>query len=56
MKFNPQSDELNSRLQEVDLLRSMQHPNIVLYKDYFVQMDNGLVIIIMEHCECKFPV
>jgi serine/threonine protein kinase len=34
----------------------MQHPNIVPYKDYFVQQNKGLVILIMEYCECKFPV
>jgi serine/threonine protein kinase len=56
MNFNPQSAELDSCLREVDLLRSMKHPNIVVYKDYFVKIDKGLVIIIMEFCECKFLV
>ena len=34
----------------------MKHPNIVPYKDSFVEQDKGLVILIMEYCECKFTV
>jgi serine/threonine protein kinase len=56
MKFEPTPADLDKCLNEVELLRSMEHPNIVPYKDYFVQVDNGLVILIMEHCECKFAV
>jgi serine/threonine protein kinase len=32
----------------------MKHPNILPYKECFVQQDKGLVILIMEYCECKF--
>jgi serine/threonine protein kinase len=57
MEIDPlQSDDLDYCLKEVELLSSMQHPNIVPYKDFFVQQDRGLVILIMEFCECKFPV
>ena len=56
LEFEPTPDDLIKCLQEVKLLRSMQHPNIVPFKDYFVQQDKGLVILIMEYCECKFPV
>ena len=55
-KFEPTPADLIKCLKEVELLRSMQHPNIVPYKDFFVQQDKGLVILIMEYCECKFPV
>jgi serine/threonine protein kinase len=44
------------KLKEVALLFSMKHPNIVPYKDYFVQQDKGLLVLVMEYCECKFPV
>ena len=43
-------------LEEVKVLSTMKHPNIVLYKEYFIQQEKGLVILIMEYCECKFPV
>jgi len=56
MQFGPKLSDLIEKLREVDLLCSMQHPNIVPYKDYLVQHDNALVILIMEYCECKFPV
>ncbi len=56
MEFEPTPADLDKCLKEVELLRSMKHPNIVPYKDHFVQEDKGLVILIMEYCECKFPV
>ena len=56
IKFNLQASDLIKCLKEVDLLSSMKHSNIVPYKDYFVQQDKGLVILIMEYCRCKFPV
>ncbi len=34
----------------------MQHANIVPYKEYFVEQEQGLLILIMEYCECKFSV
>ena len=34
---------------EADLLRKLDHPNIVSYKHSFVE--NGVLIIIMEFCE-----
>jgi serine/threonine protein kinase len=36
---------------EANLLRHLQHPNIVGYKNSFI--DNGVLIIIMEYCEGK---
>jgi len=36
-------------MQEVNLLRNLNHPNIVAYRDSF--FDKGLLIIIMEYCE-----
>ncbi len=56
MQIGPKPSDLIEKLREADLLFSMQHPNIVPYKDYFVQHDKALVILIMEYCECKFPV
>ena len=56
MKFEPTPADLDKCLKEVELLRSMQHPNIVPYKEYFVHQEQGLLILIMENCECKFPV
>ena len=43
-------------MKEVLLLSSMKHSNIVPYKESFVEQDKGLVILIMEYCECKFHV
>lgn len=34
---------------EADLLRQLDHPNIVSYKHSFIE--NGILIIIMEFCE-----
>jgi serine/threonine protein kinase len=56
MKFELTPFGLDKCLKEVELLRSMEHPNIVPYKDHFVQEDKDLVILIMEYCECKSPV
>ena len=58
MKIDPlqSDDDLMQCMKEVSLLSSMKHPNIVPYKDSFVQQDRDLVILIMEYCECKFPV
>jgi serine/threonine protein kinase len=56
MKIGPEPSDLMEKLKEVDLLLKMKHPNIVPYKDYFVQQDKGLLILVMEYCECKFPV
>ena len=55
MKIGPKPSDLMEKLKEVDLLFSMKHPNIVPYKDYFVQQDKGLLVLVMEYCECKFP-
>ena len=55
MKIGPNPSELDKCLKEVELLFSIKHPNILPYKDCFVQQDKGLVILIMEYCECKFP-
>ena len=56
MEFDLRPSDLMKCLKEVDLLSSMEHSNIVPYKDSFFQQDKGLVILIMEFCECKFPV
>ena len=36
MEFEPTPDGLIKCLNEVKLLASMEHPNIVLFKEYFV--------------------
>jgi NIMA (never in mitosis gene a)-related kinase len=41
--------EKSGALQEVELLKSLNHPNIVQYKESFTQ--GGVLIIIMEYCE-----
>ena len=56
MEIGPNPSDLMEKLKEVNLLFSMKHPNIVPYKDYFVQQDKGLLVLVMEYCECKFPV
>ena len=56
MEFGQLPADLIKRLNEVKLSRSMEHSNIVPYKDFFVQHDKGLVILIMEYCKCKIPV
>jgi len=35
--------------QEVNIFKSLDHPNIVKFKDYFEELD--WMVIIMEHCE-----
>ena len=51
-KINLQSlnekDRINA-LNEADLLKTMAHPNIVSYKDSFIEED--VLIIVMEYCE-----
>ncbi len=56
IKIGPEPSDLIEKMKEVDLLFSMKHPNIVPYKDYFIQQEKGLLVLIMEYCECKFPV
>lgn len=36
---------------EVNLLKNLNHPNIVSYKTSFISM--GLLVIVMEYCEGK---
>jgi len=36
-------------MNEVNLLKALNHPNIVAYKTSFITQ--GLLIIIMEYCE-----
>ncbi len=55
LEFDPQATDLTQCLEELDLLISMQHDNIVSYKEYFVHHEQGLLILIMEYCEGKFP-
>ena len=54
MKIGPKPSDLIEKLREVDLLFKMQHPTIVPYKEFFVQQEKGLLVLIMEYCECKF--
>lgn len=44
-----QKNEQESALLEVNLLKALNHPNIVAYKTSFITQ--GLLIIIMEYCE-----
>jgi serine/threonine protein kinase len=55
IRIGPKPSDLIEKLREVDLLFKMEHPNIVPYKDYFVQQDKGFLVLVMEYCECKFP-
>jgi NIMA (never in mitosis gene a)-related kinase len=43
--------EQESCLMEVNLLSSLEHPNIVAYKESFFSSNH--LIIIMEYCEGK---
>jgi serine/threonine protein kinase len=38
-------------MQEVNLLKNLDSPNIVAYKDSFYSQ--GMLIIVMEYCEGK---
>lgn len=38
-------------MMEVNLLRNLDHPNIVKYKESF--LTSNLLIIVMEYCEGK---
>ena len=44
-----QEKEQESALLEVNLLKNLNHPNIVAYKTSFVSQ--GILIILMEYCE-----
>ena len=46
-----QQSEQESAMNEVNLLKALNHPNIVAYKTSFITQ--GLLIIIMEYCEGK---
>jgi NIMA (never in mitosis gene a)-related kinase len=41
--------EKRGAMQEAELLKNLNHPNIVRYKESFVQ--GGVLIIVMEYCE-----
>jgi NIMA (never in mitosis gene a)-related kinase len=43
--------EQEGALMEVQLLKNLNHPNIVSYKTSFIS--HGLLIIVMEYCEGK---
>jgi serine/threonine protein kinase len=43
--------EQEGAMMEVQLLKNLNHPNIVAYKSSYI--DNGQMIIIMEYCEGK---
>ncbi|XP_034041961.1 serine/threonine-protein kinase Nek2-like [Thalassophryne amazonica] len=38
-------------IQEINLLRELQHPNIVKCYDHFIDHQNKTVYIVMEYCE-----
>ena len=38
------------------MLATLNHPNIVPFKDHFVQSDKGLLIIVMMFCDGKFTI
>ncbi len=41
-------------MMEVNLLRNLDHPNIVKYKESF--LTSNLLIIVMEYCEGKYDI
>merc|ERR1719203_2368387 len=45
-----EAKQKESTEQEVQLLREMQHPNIVGYRDSYVNQ-GGHLLIFMEYCE-----
>jgi len=45
-----QSEEREMAQQEVELLRMLDHPNIVEYIDSLI-LANGTLIIVMQYCE-----
>jgi len=46
-----QEKERKSAFREAELLKSLDHPNIVAYENTFIE-DNQLIIV-MEYCEGK---
>jgi serine/threonine protein kinase len=46
---NLQRNELNAIMQEIDLLKNLEHPNIVKYHNYVKSADS--LYIILEYCE-----
>ncbi len=44
------SDPLNARLQ-VEILKRVQHPNIVEFVDAFMTLDKSHLCIVMAYCE-----
>ena len=44
-------EEKKQLVAEVNILRELQHPNIVRYYERFVDKENLLIYIIMEYCE-----
>ncbi len=52
MKIGPNPSDLSKKFKEVELLHKLKHPNIVPYKEFFIE--KGFIILVMEYCECKF--
>jgi NIMA (never in mitosis gene a)-related kinase len=46
-----EKNEQDAALLEVNLLKNLNHPNVVAYKTSFITQ--GLLIIVMENCEGK---
>lgn len=44
--------EIDRTMREIEIHRHLQHPNIIAFKEYFLEED--ILIIIMEYCECSF--
>lgn len=38
-------------VSEVNILRELNHPNIVKYYERYVDRENGVIYIVMEYCE-----
>ena len=48
-----QPKEQANCMMEAQLLKNLEHPNIVGYKDSFLDTRSKILVIIMEYCEGK---
>ena len=52
IEFGQMSEpEKESLVREVNLLRELQHPNIVRYYDRIIDREHALLYIVMEYCD-----
>ncbi len=60
MSLSARQNELDEQVrrcvEEKQIISKMDHPNIVAYKDRFIEEQNGRFILITEYCDCKFSV